>query len=67
VPYVNIRLTPGGATAPQKAAIIKGVTTLLQDILKTNPALTFVIIDEVDPDNWGVSGETVTVRKKRRG
>jgi len=67
VPYVNIRVTPGGVTAQQKAAIIKGVTNLLHDILKKNPATTIVVIDEVDSDNWGIGGESVTLRKKRRG
>ena len=67
MPYVNIRVTPGGVTAQQKAAIIKGVTNLLHDILKKNPATTIVVIDEVDSDNWGIGGESVTLRKKRRG
>jgi 4-oxalocrotonate tautomerase len=67
VPYVNIRVTPGGVTAQQKAALIKGVTNLLHDILKKNPATTVVVIDEVDSDNWGIGGESVTMRKKRRG
>ena len=40
MPYVNIRITKDKATAPQKAAIIKGVTNLLHDILKKNPATT---------------------------
>lgn len=67
MPYVNIRVTPGGVTAQQKAALIKGVTNLLHDILKKNPATTIVVIDEVDSDNWGIGGESVTLRKKRRG
>lgn len=61
MPYVNIRITREGATAAQKAELISGVTKLLQDVLGKNPATTFVIIDEVDTDNWGVAGESVTV------
>jgi 4-oxalocrotonate tautomerase len=61
VPYVNIRITREGATAAQKAELISGVTKLLQDVLGKNPATTFVIIDEVDTDNWGITGESVTV------
>jgi 4-oxalocrotonate tautomerase len=34
-------------------------------VLNKNPATTFVVIDEVDTDNWGVGGETVTVLRKR--
>jgi len=66
VPYVNIRITREKATAQQKAALIRGVTNLLHDVLKKNPATTVVVIDEVDTDNWGIGGESVTLRKKRR-
>jgi 4-oxalocrotonate tautomerase len=60
---VNIRITREGATAAQKAELISGVTKLLQNVLGKNPATTFVIIDEVDTDNWGIAGESVTVQR----
>ncbi|MCX8111258.1 MAG: 4-oxalocrotonate tautomerase family protein [Syntrophorhabdaceae bacterium] len=66
MPYVNIRITKEGATSEQKARLIAGVTELLKDILGKNPQTTFVIIDEVDTDNWGIGGETVTVRRQKR-
>jgi len=65
MPYVNIRITREGATAEQKAALIAGTTRLLQDVLGKNPQTTVVVIDEVDTDNWGIAGETVTARRKR--
>jgi 4-oxalocrotonate tautomerase len=65
MPYVNIRITREGATAEQKADLIRGVTRLLQDILGKNPATTVVTIDEVETDNWGIGGETVTVLRRR--
>lgn len=65
MPYVNIKITKEGATPDQKAELIAGVTQLLQDVLGKNPATTVVVIDEVDTDNWGIAGETVTVRRKR--
>ena len=65
MPYVNIRITREGATTDQKAKLIKGVTHLLQDILGKNPATTVVTIDEVETDNWGIGGETVTVLRQR--
>ncbi len=65
MPYVNIRITKEGATADQKAQLIKGVTQLLVDILGKNPQTTVVVIDEVETDNWGIGGETVTARRKR--
>ena len=62
MPYVNIRVTRenGTPTAEQKAELIKGATELLVRVLGKNPATTVVVIDEVDTDNWGVGGETVT-------
>jgi 4-oxalocrotonate tautomerase len=65
MPYVNIKITREGATPEQKAALIKGATELLQRTLGKNPATTVVVIDEVDTDNWGIGGESVTVRRKR--
>lgn len=65
MPYVNIKITKEGATAEKKAQIISGVTKLLQEILGKNPATTVVVIDEVDTDNWGLGGETVTERRKK--
>ncbi len=63
MPYVNIKITREGVTAEQKAALIKGATDLLVSVLNKNPATTVVVIDEVDTDNWGVAGETVTPRR----
>jgi 4-oxalocrotonate tautomerase len=65
MPYVNIKITREGATTEQKAELIRGVTALLQNTLGKNPATTVVVIDEVETDNWGIGGESVTVRRKR--
>lgn len=56
MPYVNIKVTREGVTAEQKAALIKGTTDLLVGILGKNPATTFVVIDEVELEDWGVGG-----------
>jgi 4-oxalocrotonate tautomerase len=65
MPYVNIRVTKEGVTAEQKLALIEGVTDLLSRVLNKNPATTFVIIDEVEMDNWGLNRESTTTRRKR--
>ena len=64
MPYVNVKVTREGVTVAQKTAVIAGITKLLKDELGKNPETTFVIIDEVDTDNWGIGGESVTVRRK---
>ncbi|GBE14093.1 MAG TPA: 4-oxalocrotonate tautomerase family protein [Proteobacteria bacterium] len=64
MPYVNIKITRDGATVEQKARVIKGVTDVLVDVLGKNPATLVVVIDEVETDNWGIAGETVTARRR---
>ncbi len=65
MPYVNIRITREGATKEQKEKLIKGATQLLQDVLGKNPSTTVVVIDEVDIDNWGMGGDTITVYRQK--
>ncbi len=65
MPYVNIKITNEGANPEQKAQLIDGVTRLLKDVLGKNPATTVVVIDEVDTDNWGIEGESITLRRKK--
>lgn len=65
MPYVNIRVTNEGVTQAQKLELIEGVTDLLQRVLNKNPATTFVIIDEVEMDNWGVNRQNVTTLRRQ--
>ena len=65
MPFVNIKITKDGATPDQKAQLIKGATQLLVDVLGKNPQTTVVVIEEIETDNWGIGGETVTARRKK--
>ena len=56
MPIVTIQITREGTTPDQKAALIKGATDLLVDVLKKPPGLTFVVIQEVEMEDWGVNG-----------
>ena len=66
MPHVSVKLAKAagapGATSDQKAKIIKGVTQVLVDALGKAPETVQVLIDEVDTDNWGKGGESLTVR-----
>ncbi|MBL0908401.1 2-hydroxymuconate tautomerase family protein [Pectobacterium brasiliense] len=64
MPYVNIKITNEGVTAEQKRQLIEGVTQLLVDVLNKNPKTTVVVIDEVETDNWGIGGVSVTELRK---
>ncbi|MEO3413749.1 4-oxalocrotonate tautomerase family protein [Roseovarius sp. CAU 1744] len=56
MPYVNIQITREGVTPDQKARLIKGATDLLVDVLNKTPATTFVVIEEVEMESWGIGG-----------
>lgn len=59
MPYVNVRITRDGATVEQKRQVIAGITDVLVKVLNKKPETTFVVIDEVDLDNWGHKGTTI--------
>jgi 4-oxalocrotonate tautomerase len=65
MPFVNIKITRDGVTPGKKAEVIRRVTQVMVDVLGKNPATTMVLIEEVETDNWGVGGETVTARRKQ--
>ncbi len=64
MPYVNIKITKEGATKEQKQQLIEGATQLLVDVLGKSPAALVVVIDEVETDNWGIAGKSVTELRK---
>lgn len=62
MPYVNIKVTKEGGSegtgpsAEEKAELIAGVSDLLKQVLGKDPTTTFVVIDEVGMENWGIGG-----------
>ena len=73
MPIVTIQVTregtkPGAScvTTEEKAALIKGASQLLLDVLNKPLDTTYVIIEEVDTSNWGWGGlPTLDYRRKR--
>lgn len=67
MPFVNIRITKenGTPTKAQKRELIVGVTDLLAKVLGKNKATTVVIIDEINTDNYGLGGDSITQVRKR--
>ncbi|PVE21983.1 4-oxalocrotonate tautomerase [Microvirga sp. KLBC 81] len=73
MPIVTIQVTREGTqpgvnsvTAEEKAALIKGVSELLLNVLNKPVDSTFVIIEEVETDNWGWGGLPVAEFRRRR-
>jgi 4-oxalocrotonate tautomerase len=72
MPIVTIQITREGSgpgrsavTKEEKTALIKGASQLLLDVLNKPLNATFVVIEEVDTDNFGWQGMSITeVRKK---
>ena len=66
MPYINIKVTDEGVTAEQKEQLIQGTTQLMVDVLNKNPETTFVVIDEINTDNWGIGYDVVTDLRKAK-
>jgi 4-oxalocrotonate tautomerase len=73
MPIVTIQVTREGTkpgvnaiTAEEKAALIKGVSEVLLDVLNKPLDSTFVVIEEVETDNWGWGGLPVLEFRRRK-
>jgi 4-oxalocrotonate tautomerase len=73
MPIVTVQVTREGTTADrtsvtaeEKAAIIAGVSQVMLDVLNKPLESTYVVIEEVELDNWGWGGlPTVQYRKRK--
>jgi 4-oxalocrotonate tautomerase len=66
MPYVNVRITRDGVTAAQKAQIVAEITATLQRVLNKRPEHTHIVIDEIEPENWGFAGILTTEYRKQQ-
>ncbi len=60
MPYVKVEIAKGIASVEQKRAVIRRMTDVLVEELGRNPEYVFVVIDEIDTDNWGRKGVSLT-------
>lgn len=72
MPFVTVQLTREGTqpgvdhtTADQKAAIFKGMSQVLLDVLGKPLDWTWVVIQEVEPQDWGWGGLPVNEYRKQ--
>lgn len=65
MPYVNVKITRDGVTAGQKARLVAEITDTLVRVLGKKPEHTHIVIDEIDPENWGFAGVLTTEYRKK--
>ncbi len=65
MPYVNVKITRDNVTAAQKARIVAEITATLQNVLGKRPEHIHIVIDEIDPENWGYAGMLTTEYRRR--
>lgn len=72
MPFVTVQLTREGTepgtdrmTPAQKAAIFHGMSQVLLDVLGKPPEWTWVVIQEVDTEDWGWGGKPVLEYRKQ--
>ncbi len=56
MPFVNVKVA-GKITREQKAEIVKQFTQTLEDVVSKPKAATYIVIDEVERENWAKGGE----------
>lgn len=56
MPYVNVKITRDGVSREQKRKLVAGITALLVETLGKRPEHVHIVIDEVEPENWGFAG-----------
>lgn len=67
MPYVQVQITREGDTsAERKAEVIHGITRVLEDVLGKSPQTTFVVIEEVELESWGIGGLPVEAYRRQR-
>lgn len=56
MPYVNVKITRGGVTVDQKRKLVQEITQSLVATLGKKPEHIHIVIDEIEPENWGFAG-----------
>ncbi len=65
MPYVNVKITKDGVTTAQKKQIVEEITQTLVSVLGKKPEHIHIVIDEIEPENWGYAGMLTTEYRER--
>ena len=65
MPYINLKITKDGVTVEQKRRIVEEMTQTLVKVLDKKPEHIHIVIDEIEPENWGFAGMLTTEYRKK--
>ena len=65
MPYVRVELIEG-RDDEKKAEIARRITEAMVECAGATPESVFVVFEDVKPQNWAVSGELISERKRRQ-
>ncbi|MEH7107067.1 2-hydroxymuconate tautomerase [Bacillus sp. JJ1764] len=63
MPFIKINILKG-RTSEKKERLIREVTDLVSEILEAPIQNVRVMIQEVEPEHWGIAGESVKKRNE---
>lgn len=66
MPYINVKITKDGVTVDQKRRIVEGMTQTLVSVLGKKPEHVHIVIDEIEPENWGFAGVLTTEYRNKQ-
>ena len=59
MPYVNVKVA-GRLTKEQKAKIAEQFPKTLEEVAGKPPSVTYIVIDEVEREDWAVGGKLLS-------
>jgi 4-oxalocrotonate tautomerase len=63
MPFIQINILKG-RTAEKKERLIREVSDLVSDVLDAPIQSVRVMINELEPEHWGIAGESVKKRNE---
>ncbi len=63
MPFIQINLLKG-RSSEKKERLIKEVTHTVSEVLDAPPETIRILINEVEPEHYGIAGESVKTRRE---
>lgn len=59
MPYVNLKFVKEQMSKEQKEQLVQGIMDIITSLMHRNKDLTVITIDELDPGNWLIGGQSI--------